>query len=135
MMVIPRSTITRGRHGETKELIYSVYTGNRENANIFRMLGGNINCNIESFIKYDARLLRIVLSYTVGGMSDRMRPYSLLAASTAHKRSYMTRMFIKYRTPSELAPIMRGEDMLWVSEHSKDKNFMLLCYYYIQKWI
>ena len=110
----------------TKDLIHSVCDGNYRRFVKLVRLGADINCSIEDYTLNCIALKRIVPFYTVGGMSERRRPMSLLALSTTLQRSDITQFCVKKRMETVLKPLS-SEDMLWVIDHSTVRNFEIIC--------
>jgi hypothetical protein len=110
----------------TKELIHSVCDDDYTMFKKLIRLGGDINCDIDYYTSFSTVLKRKVPFYTVGGMSERRRPTSILALSSSLKHSHITRYCVKQRGETLFRPLT-SEDMLWVIEHSTVRNFAIIC--------
>jgi hypothetical protein len=110
----------------TKDLVRSVCEGDFAVFKKLLRLGADINCDLEKYTSTYGVLKRLVPFYTVGGMTERRRPMSLLAASTTLENTDITNVCVTRRADSFLKPLS-SEDMLWVIEHSTLKIFEIMC--------
>ena len=110
----------------TKQLIHSVCDDDYRGFKKLIRLGADINCEIDYYTSISTVLKRKVPFYTVGGMSERRRPTSLLALSSTLKHASITRFCVEKRAQTVFRP-MTSEDMLWVIEHSTVRNFAIIC--------
>ena len=110
----------------TKDIIRSVCESDLKRFRKLATLSVDFNCDIEYYAVTYPALKRVIPFYTVGGMSERRRPMSLLAASSIRKNTIMTQVCIKKRMETLLRPLS-SEDMLFVIDHSTLGNFQLIC--------